>query len=84
MKNLTDSLKQKLTSKYTVSDSPETTSRRTDINVLLNRVKSDKKQETISRKPAWRTKTDLGNPPKIKIGKIRKGAQIGKRKTAIE
>ena len=46
MKNLTDSLKQKLTSKYTVSDSPETTSKRTDINVLLNRVKSDKKQET--------------------------------------
>ena len=46
MKNLTDSLKQKLTSKYTVSDSPETTSRRTDINVLLNRVKSDKKEET--------------------------------------
>ena len=45
MKNLTDSLKQKLTSKYTVSDSPETNSRRTDINVLLNRVKSDKKQE---------------------------------------
>ena len=45
MKNLTDSLKQKLTSKYTVSDSPETTSRRTDINVLLNRVKSDKKKE---------------------------------------
>ena len=46
MKNLTNSLKQKLTSKYTVSDSPETTSRRTDINVLLNRVKSDKKEET--------------------------------------
>ena len=45
MKNLTDSLKQKLTSKYTVPDSQETTSRRTDINVLLNRVKSDKKQE---------------------------------------
>ncbi len=46
MKNLTNSLKQKLTSKYTVSDNPQTTSRRTDINVLLNRVKSDKKQET--------------------------------------
>jgi len=46
MKNLTNSLKQKLTSKYTVPDSQETTSRRTDINVLLNRVKSDKKQET--------------------------------------
>ena len=45
MKNLTDTLKQKLTSKYTVSDSPETTSRRTNINVLLNRVKSDKKKE---------------------------------------
>ena len=46
MKNLTDSLKQKLTSKYTVPNSQETTPRRTDINVLLNRVKSDKKQET--------------------------------------
>ena len=45
MKNLTNSLKQKLTSKYTVSDTPQTTSRSTDINVLLNRVKSDKKQE---------------------------------------
>ena len=45
MKNLTDTLKQKLTSKYTVSDSPQTNSKRTDINVLLNRVKSDKKQE---------------------------------------
>ena len=46
MKNLTNSLKQKLTSKYTVSDTPQTTSKRPDINVLLNRVKSDKKQET--------------------------------------
>ena len=45
MKNLTDPLKQKLTSKYTVSDNPQTTSRKTDINVLLNRVKSDKKKE---------------------------------------
>tara|TARA_B100000242_G_scaffold205894_1_gene149347 strand:- start:72 stop:281 length:210 start_codon:yes stop_codon:yes gene_type:complete len=49
MKNLTDPLKQKLTSKYTVSDNPQTTSRKTDINVLLNRVKSDKKQETIRK-----------------------------------
>ena len=46
MKNLTNPLKQKLTSKYTVSDIPKTNSKRTDINVLLNRVKSDKKQET--------------------------------------
>ena len=45
MKNLTDSLTQKLISKYTVSKSQQTTSRSTDINVLLNRVKSDKKQE---------------------------------------
>ena len=45
MKNITNSLKQKLTSKYTVSDTPQTSSRSTDINVLLNRVKSDKKQE---------------------------------------
>ena len=45
MKNLTDSLKQKLISKYTVSESQQTTSRSTDINVLLNKVKSDKKQE---------------------------------------
>ena len=49
MKNLTNSLKQKLTSKYTVSDTPQTSSRSTDINVLLNRVKSDKKQEVIKK-----------------------------------
>ena len=46
MKNLTNSHKQKLISKYTVSDTPKTSSRSTDINVLLNRVKSDKKEET--------------------------------------
>ena len=46
MKNLTDTVKQKLSSKYTVADTPNTTPRSTDINVLLNRVKSDKKQET--------------------------------------
>ena len=45
MKNLTNPLKQKLTSKYTVSDTAKTSSRSTDINVLLNRVKSDKKEE---------------------------------------
>ena len=45
MKNLTDSIKQKLTSKYTVSDTPQTTTRSTDINVLLNRVKLNKKEE---------------------------------------
>ena len=45
MKNLTNSLKQKLISKYTGSDNPKTSARSTDINVLLNRVKLDKKQE---------------------------------------
>ena len=45
MKNLTNPLKQKLTSKYIVSDTAKTSSRSTDINVLLNRVKSDKKEE---------------------------------------
>ena len=45
MKNLTNPLKQKLTSKYTVSDTAKTSSRSTDINVLLNKVKSDKKEE---------------------------------------
>ena len=45
MKNLTNTLKQKLISKYTVSDVSKTSTRSTDINVLLNRVKSDKKEE---------------------------------------
>ena len=45
MKNLTDTLKQKLISKYTASEGQQTTSRSTDINVLLNRVKLDKRQE---------------------------------------
>ena len=45
MKNLTNTLKQRLASKHTISDSSESTSRSTDINVLLNRVKSNRKQE---------------------------------------
>ena len=45
MKNLTNSLKQRLVSKYTVSETSQSASRSTDINVLLNRVKLDKKQE---------------------------------------
>ena len=49
MKNLTNSLKQKLVSKYTVPESSQPTPRSTDINVLLNRVKSNKKQEIIKK-----------------------------------
>ena len=45
MKNLTNSLKQKLTSKYTITNSLQSTSKSTDINVLLNRVKLNKKEE---------------------------------------
>ena len=45
MKNLTNSLKQKLISKYTSSEARQTASKSTDINVLLNRVKLDKKKE---------------------------------------
>ena len=45
MKNLTNSVKQKLITKYTVSQTPKTAPRSTDINVLLNRVKFDRKQE---------------------------------------
>ena len=45
MKNLTNTLKQKLVSKYKVSDVSKTSTRSTDINVLLNRVKLDKKLE---------------------------------------
>ena len=45
MKNLTDSLKKKLTNKYTSINSTESLNRSTDINVLLNRVKLNKKAE---------------------------------------
>ena len=45
MKNLTNAVKEKLASKYTVSESSRTTPKSTDINVLLNRVKLDRKQE---------------------------------------
>ena len=47
MKNLTDSIKQKLTSKYTVSDTPETTSK-AQINVLLKQSKI--RQKTRNKK----------------------------------
>jgi hypothetical protein len=45
MKSLTNSLKQKLISKYIDSEAQLTSSKSTDINVLLNRVKLDKKNE---------------------------------------
>ena len=45
MKNLANAVKEKLASKYKVSDSSYNNHRSTDINVLLNRVKLDRKQE---------------------------------------
>ena len=45
MKNLSRALKIKLSSKYTETDAPKVLTKSTDINVLLNRVKFDRKQE---------------------------------------
>ena len=45
MKNLSNTLKKKLTSKYMETDNPKVSTKSTDINVLLNRVKFDRKQE---------------------------------------
>ena len=45
VKNSNSTLKQKLVSKYTVSDRSQSSSRSTDINILLNRVKYNRKQE---------------------------------------
>ena len=45
MKNLATAVKEKLASKYRVSESSGNNHRSTDINVLLNRVKLDRKQE---------------------------------------
>ena len=45
MKNLANAVKEKLASKYRVTDNLQNINRSTDINVLLNRVKSDRRQE---------------------------------------
>ena len=46
MKNVGISIKEKLVAKYLVKDSPNTLSKSTDINVLLNRVKTNQKNES--------------------------------------
>tara|TARA_B100001057_G_scaffold429448_1_gene455552 strand:- start:132 stop:338 length:207 start_codon:yes stop_codon:yes gene_type:complete len=46
MKNITNGVKQKLISKYLVKDSRRIQSKSTDINVLLNRVKLNQKNES--------------------------------------
>tara|TARA_B100000989_G_C19501522_1_gene454502 strand:- start:905 stop:1114 length:210 start_codon:yes stop_codon:yes gene_type:complete len=45
MKNLSSSLKKKLISKYIETNALKVSTKSTDINVLLNRVKFDRKQE---------------------------------------
>mgnify|MGYP001187940852 CR=1 FL=1 len=49
MKNLTTSLKKKLTAKYSSTDVPSFNNKSTDINVLLNRVKLDQKKEVKNK-----------------------------------
>tara|TARA_B100000287_G_C19942614_1_gene507082 strand:+ start:287 stop:493 length:207 start_codon:yes stop_codon:yes gene_type:complete len=46
MKNLSSSLKEHLVSKYLEQDSPKKQNKSTDINVLLNRVKNNQKNES--------------------------------------
>ena len=46
MKNITNGVKQKLISKYLVKDSRKIHSKSTDINVLLNRVKLNQRNES--------------------------------------
>ena len=46
MKNTSTSLTDKLISKYLEKDNHKDTGKSTDINILLNRVKSDQKRES--------------------------------------
>mgnify|MGYP001255090983 FL=1 len=46
MKNTGISIKEKLIARYLVKDSTKTLSKSTDINVLLNRVKTNQKNES--------------------------------------
>ena len=45
MKNLSTSVRNRLISRYLDNDIPKAQTKRTDINVLLNKVKSDQKNE---------------------------------------
>ena len=46
MKNLASSVRKKLVEKYTVQDKSSDLPKRTDINILLNRVKLNQKNES--------------------------------------
>ena len=49
MKNLKNSVTKKLIEKYMASENQIVANKRTDINVLLNRVKLDRKQEVLKK-----------------------------------
>ena len=46
MKNINLNVKEKLIAKYLVKNQPYSTAKRTDINVLLNRIQLNKKSES--------------------------------------
>ena len=46
MKNLNLGIREKLVAKYLVKDVPEKEGKSTDINILLNRVKANQKNES--------------------------------------
>ena len=49
MKNSGFSVTDKLTEKYLVKDNPKNQSKSTNINVLLNRVRAEKKSESMKK-----------------------------------
>jgi len=49
MKNSGFNITDKLTKKYLVKDSPKNETKSTNINVLLNRVKAEKKSESMKK-----------------------------------
>ena len=59
MKNNFSSVRDKLVEKYTMNDAKLENSKSTDINVLLNRVKLDKKKES-RKKIIFTAATSLG------------------------
>ncbi len=46
VKNTVDSVRDKLISRYLSTDNPKVNAKSTDINILLNRIKTNKKNES--------------------------------------
>ena len=49
MKNLGSSIKRKMLAKYLEKDVPQNQKKRTDINILLNRIELNKKNESRNK-----------------------------------